>query len=311
MKRVLLTGASGFIGSKCILPLLKRDFEVHAVVHSSERRDDLSGVSWHQADLLNREQIFGLVSKVEPTHLLHLAWYAEPGKYWTSTENLRWVQASLDLFEAFALAGGQRIVVAGSCAEYEWGDDEPCAETQTPLKPATLYGACKHALRIMLDAYAAQAGLSAAWGRVFFLYGPSEYEQRLVPSVIRALLRNETARCSHGQQVRDFLYVGDVAEAFVALLDSEVRGAVNIGSGHAVRLEDVITEIARQLDRPELIQLNAIPAAPGEPRVLLADTERLSNELNWRPEFDLRAGLEQTIAWWRLRETAAAPVFDA
>ena len=299
MKKVLITGASGFIGHHCLSHLARRGYEIHAVSSKGAPFVDANNVTWHRVDLLKREQVFEVVADVQPTHLLHLAWYAVPGKYWTSTENFRWVQASLDLFQAFASVEGKRIVAAGSCAEYEWGSDEPCSETKTPLNPATLYGACKHALRIMLEAYAAQANVSAAWGRIFFLYGPREYESRLVASVIRSLLRGEPARCSHGRQVRDLLYVEDVAGAFVRLLDSDVRGAVNIASGHAVALKDVVGQIGERLNRSDLVKLNAVPAPANEPRYLVADVKRLSEELSWRPEHDLHDGMNKTIVWWQ------------
>ena len=305
MKRVLVTGASGFIGSHCLPALVKRDFEVHAVARK-EQEHESSAVHFHRLDLLDRDKIFELVSRVKPTHLLHLAWYAVPTKYWTSEQNLRWVQESLALFQAFVAAGGRRIVGAGSCAEYEWGGAQPLSERATPSKPSTLYGTCKHALQIILENYASQTGVSAAWGRIFFLYGPREYEARLVASVIRALLRGETARCSHGEQVRDFLYVEDVAEAFVALLDSEVQGPINIGSGKSIKLRDVTDEIGRQLDLPNLIQLNALPSSPDEPSVLVANVERLTNELKWKPVYGLQEGIEKTIAWWRSHQLSAS-----
>lgn len=301
MKRVLLTGATGFVGRHCPPALVSAGFEVHAVSSQPPPADAPEGVVWHEADLLARDKGAEVVAAVRPTHLLHLAWYAEHGKFWTSIENFRWVQASLDLFRAFAEAGGRRVVAAGSCAEYEWGGAEPCLEGVTPLKPATLYGACKHALRVMLEAYAAQVGLSAAWGRVFFLYGPHERPHRLVASVTRSLLRGEEARCTHGEQVRDFLHVVDVAEAFVALLDSEAESAINIASGRAVALKDVINEIGDRMNRRELVRLGAVAAPAGEPRLIVADTKRLVEEVGWRPRLGLGAGLDETIAWWRER----------
>lgn len=306
MKKVLVTGATGFIGHHCLPLLAARGYEVHAVSSKAVPRVDEKNVAWHEVDLLKREQVFEVMSAVAPTHLLHLAWYAVPGKYWTSTENFRWVQASLDLFEAFASAAGRRIVTAGSCAEYEWGFGEPCSETTTPLKPATLYGACKHSLRIILEAYAAQTGLSAAWGRIFFLYGPREYESRLVASVTRSLLQGGEARCSHGRQVRDLLYVEDVADAFVHLLDSDVRGAINVASGVPVALKDVVGEIGERLNRPDLVHLNAVPASANEPPYLVADVRRLREELGWRPRHDLHDGLNKTIVWWQQSESSAS-----
>ncbi|HMF58148.1 MAG TPA: NAD-dependent epimerase/dehydratase family protein, partial [Pyrinomonadaceae bacterium] len=170
MKRVLLTGASGFIGRHCLTALSERGYEVHAV-WSKERAgvDTMPGSHRHKADLLDSAQVTSLLEQVRPTHLLHCGWYAVPGKYWTATENFRWVESSLHLLQTFAAMGGQRAVGVGTCAEYDWRYGY-CSERLTPLNPATTYGACKHALQLMLDALSKQTGLSAAWGRLFFLY---------------------------------------------------------------------------------------------------------------------------------------------
>jgi len=303
MKKVLLTGASGFIGRHCLPALIAHGYEVHAV--SSRPRaapvEDMSDcVHWYQADLLDAAQVSALLARVEPTHLLHSAWYAVPGAYWAAPENFRWVEASLHLAQTFVARGGQRVVVTGSCAEYDWRYGY-CSEQVTPLRPATVYGICKHALQLMLDALCKQKNVSAAWGRLFFLYGQHEYAERLVASVIRALLQEQVARCSHGGQIRDFLYVHDAADALVALLDSDVNGAVNIASGTPVMLRQVVEEIAVQLGRPDLIKLGALPAPEHEPRLLLADVARLRDEVKWSPQYDLASGLAETIDWWKIQ----------
>jgi nucleoside-diphosphate-sugar epimerase len=184
--------------------------------------------------------------------------------------------------------------MAGSCAEYDWKFDY-CSELFTPCRPATLYGACKHGTQVLLDAWSRQAGLSSAWGRIFFLYGPGEYPSRLVPSVISSLLRNEPARCTHGNQVRDFMHVADVAAAFVKLLGSDVKGAVNIASGVPTPLKDVIHAIADHLNKRDLVQLGAVPAPAGEPDALVADIGRLRDEVGFRPRYGLKQGIAQTI----------------
>jgi nucleoside-diphosphate-sugar epimerase len=296
MKRVLVTGATGFIGRHSLPRLLESGYEIHAVGGQRVPETPSRDIVWHRANLLEPVEVAALVDKVRPSHLLHFAWYAVPGKYWTAPENLEWVKATVSLMLAFERAGGQRTVMAGSCAEYDWKFDY-CSESFTPCRPATLYGSCKHATHILHDAWSRQSGISSAWGRIFFLYGPGEHPSRLVSSVIHSLLRDEPARCTHGNQIRDFMHVEDVSGAFVTLLGSEVRGPVNIASGTAIALRDVVHAIADYLRKRELVQLGAIPVPAGEPGVLIADVGRLRDEVGFRPRYELKKGIEQMIEY--------------
>lgn len=163
----------------------------------------------------------------------------------------------------------------------------------------------QHAFQILLAAFGKQTKLSAAWGRLFFLFGPHESAERLVASAIRSILLEQPARCSHGEQIRDFLYVQDAADALVALLDSVVEGPVNIASGEPITVAAVVREIGKQLERPNLVQLGAWPASPDEPPLLLADVTRLRDEIGWRPRYDLASGLAETIDWWQAQREGA------
>lgn len=306
LKKILVTGASGFIGRHCLPFLQARGYEVHAVSSKATETEGSASLTWHKADLLDANQVTRILAEVEPSHLLHLAWYGVPRKYWTSTENFRWVTASLNLLQSFTRNGGERIVVGGTCAEYDWHNSH-CSEYTTNLLPATVYGASKHALYMILNAYAREHKLSAAWGRLFFIYGPHEYPDRLIPSVIGSLLQNEAVPCSYGNQQRDFLYVADAAAALVSLLDSEVTGPVNIASGQAVALKTIVCKIAEKLGLADSVVLDAIPAAAGNPPLLVANVERLQKEVGWVPQLGLDRGLDLTIEWWKqyLQEQSA------
>jgi nucleoside-diphosphate-sugar epimerase len=294
--RVLLTGATGFIGRAAIEPLREAGFEIHAVAR--RQLDTPADVTWHGSDLLDHEQIKRLMNAVEPSHLLHFAWYAEPGKYWTARENLDWLGASVALLQAFSLNGGRRAVMAGTCAEYDWNHGS-FDENLTPLIPSTLYGTCKHASQQVLNAYSRLYGLSSAWGRIFFPYGQHEHPARLVPSVIGALVEGRPALCTSGEQVRDFIHVHDAAGAFVALLASRVEGAVNIASGRGVAVKDIALGIGERLGRRDLVRLGVRPLLQGEPPILIADVRRLEEEVGWHSAVNIEDGLAATIDWWR------------
>lgn len=296
MSRVLVTGASGFIGSHCLEPLLARGYDVHAVA-SREIPFKLEGVTWHRADLLDDRERAAVVSRVEPTHLLHLAWFVAPGKVIDAVVNLDWTRASLGLYKEFVTCGGQRVVTAGSSYEYDWRFGY-CSEDVTPLAPDTVYGACKKALGDLVSAYAGACEVASAWARIFFLYGPREHPDRLVSSVVRSLLTDAPAMCSHGEQIRDYLYVEDVGDALASLLDSEVVGAVNVGSGRPIALKELVAAIGDKLGKPELIRLGAIPARANDAPLVLADVTRLADVVGWAPAYDIDAGLERTIHWW-------------
>lgn len=298
MKRVLVTGASGFIGRHTLSGLLSRGYEVHAVFSNSLLHVD--NIFSYPCNLLDTMQTSQLMKEIAPSHLLHLAWYTYPGKYWTSAQNIDWVQASLHLLQEFIQQGGKRVVMAGSCAEYDWKNGF-CHEQETPLHPSTLYGVCKASLYQIFEAYTKQIGLSSAWGRLFFLYGPHEYPQRLVPSIIQPLLLKKIAPCSHGRQMRDFLQVEDAGDAFAALLDSQVQGAINIASGQPLTLKEVINKIAVRLEGEKYVHFDAIPSAKNDVPYLVADITRLLCELKWHPKYSLDEGLDATIAWWKQR----------
>ena len=342
MSRVLVTGAGGFIGRHTLVPLAAAGFEVHAATSrpledgfpaaparpgggaeesDGALRELAPRVRWHRADLLAPGAAAALVEEVEPTHLLHMAWYTEPGVYWSALKNLDWLPASLQLLRAFGERGGRRAVLAGTCWEYAWELRTHCVEEApepvadgaergvadgsapgrppTEMRPATLYGAAKHALHVVAERWAAQTGVELAWGRIFYTYGPHEHPARLVSAVARALLRGEEVPCTHGTQVRDYLYVLELGAAFAALLDSAVAGAVNMACGEPVRLADVVAAIAIAAGRPELVRLGALPQRAGEPERLTADVERLRVEVGWRPSIGLAEGAARTVAWWR------------
>jgi nucleoside-diphosphate-sugar epimerase len=297
--RVLVTGAAGFIGARCLPDLARRGFEVHAV----SSRERFGGADWHRADLLDPAEARAVVERIRPTHLLHLAWETTHGAFWSSPRNLDWLAASLHLARAFAEMGGRRAVVAGTCAEYRWGDPV-CREGVTPLEPATLYGAAKHALHVALSAYLRDAGVVLVWGRVFLLHGAGEPTGRLVPSVATAMLEGRPAACTHGRQVRDLLHADDVSSAFGALVAGDVEGAVNVASGVPVTLAEVVETLGDITGRRDLIRFGALEAPAGEPSELVADARRLRDEVGWSPRHGLREGLERTVDALRPRISA-------
>jgi nucleoside-diphosphate-sugar epimerase len=302
MPRVLVTGGAGFIGLPLVAELARRGWEVHAL-STRDRPSTLSDVRWHRLDLAESATVDEMMCALAPERLVHLAWYTKPGSSWHAAENVLWVERSLHLIRSFVRHGGRRMLVLGTCAEYDWSAAEgPLEEYGSCLEPRTLYGVTKDALRRLARAYAEQEGVQLAWARPFLLYGPREKPERLVPALILSLLAGKVVATSSGEQVRDFMHVEDVAAAVAALLDSTVVGDINIATGSGVTVNEVIEQVVELTGRSGLVNRGGLPERPGEPPFLVADITRLRDEVGFRPSWTLEAGLAATLRWWKLRE---------
>lgn len=299
--KVLLTGATGFIGSHLARLLVKQGCEVYALVRPGSNlwriKDIEAQLHLVWGDLLNLDQVQVQLKAVKPELCIHAAWYVEPGRYLMAPENISILQASLNLVSQLIALKCPRFVGLGTCFEYDLSAGY--LSEKSPLKPHTLYAASKLALQIVLEQMASTTEMKSVWLRLFYQYGPFENKQRLVPSVICALLQNRVVQVTKGEQVRDFLHIQDVVAAIWAVAQSNLSGPVNIGSGQPVTVREVVTKIGTLLKRPELILLGALPYHPTEPMFVCANNQRLVEETTWQVHLELEQGLQYTIEWWQ------------
>lgn len=289
--KILITGASGFVGKPCYDLLKSLGYDVIGT-----RFKPLQGAEFYPIDLtrIPYDKYFrDLMLDIQPTHLLHSAWNVKPG-YRDSPENIEWLISSLKLVKDFFECGGQRAVTIGTCFEYD-PEASIRVEYDNDISPDTLYGECKKSMYEVLASYAETHNFSYAHARLFYLYGIDEAPNRLVPSVINSLLADQRAKCSHGNQIRDFLYIKDVARALSTLLLSELPGVLNIGSGEGITIKELVNLIADEMGKPDMIDFGAIASPLNDPETVIADTWFLNEVLEWSPKYTLKEGIKEVI----------------
>jgi len=257
-KRVLLTGATGFVGRQVVAALCKADVDLLLVVRDdSESRLSLASV----ADIVLTRDLFkesaewwaAVCQSVDV--VIHAAWYAEPGAYMQSPKNLDCFAGTLQLASGCVKAGVQRFVGIGSCSEYDMRVGH--LSIDTPLRPTTPYARAKAATFLALSTLLPQQGIAFAWARLFYLYGEGEDARRLVPYLRARLSAGEPAELTSGTQIRDYLDVADAGAQIAALALGTVCGAVNICSGHAQTVRELAEQIADEYDRRDLLRFGA------------------------------------------------------
>jgi len=287
--RILITGASGFVG-RAVLRHLPDD-DLHCVSRSRQ------GENWYTADFSNVAEASAVVRDVHPDILIHCAWETEHGAFWHASSNELWADAGKEMLAAFKEVGGQRVVVTGTCAEYPFLD-RPLREEDAESAPSTTYGAAKLSLLRFLE----KQDLSFAWPRIFHCYGPGENPARFVPLVCRALSEGRAIETTSGKQMRDFIEVDDLARAIAHLAHAKLQGAINLGSGETTTLGEISSRVVKIAGAPDLVQLGALPDSASDSAILVPDLSRQTHELGFAPKITLQEGLSRAFKYWAREE---------
>jgi UDP-glucose 4-epimerase len=301
-KRLLVTGASGFIGGRLCRRAVEQGATVHAV---SRRREGASGgISWERADVTDHGAVEALVRRCRPDAVIHLASEVSGGRGRDLV--LPMLQANLvaavNVMLACSTVGCRRLVLAGSMEEPDLGD--PNAVAQSP------YAVAKWGTLAYARFFHALYDLPVVHLRVFMVYGPGQHDVRkLVPYVTLSLLRGQAPELTSGAREVDWIYVDDVVEAFLrAAAAEEAEGAsLDIGSGELLTVRRLVGRLREAVGTDIEPTFGAISDRRLE-RVRVADPSRAAEVIGWRPVTPLDEGLERTVDYYRSRLDAVPPV---
>lgn len=304
---VVITGATGFLGSAVLAELLEAGVRVTALLRPDSNCARLAGQQGFEILTYSRlldEKTVHTLSESKPNIFIHCGWRgvgnSERNETFQITSN---IPMTLDAIELAAAAGCQQWIGLGSQAEY--GNQNCRMSEDTPLCPTTLYGKAKVAAGVAALALCDAHKLAGVWLRVFSTYGPDDAPHWLIPYVIREFLSGRTPKLTRCEQLWDYLFVADAARAIVAVTDGTTSGVFNVGSGSARPLKDYVEAIRRELGLSLEPAYGAVPYRPDQVMHLEADIARLCGATNWRPEVSLARGIELTVAFERRRAALA------
>ncbi|HEX6232722.1 MAG TPA: NAD(P)-dependent oxidoreductase [Jiangellaceae bacterium] len=297
-ERVLVTGAAGFIGSALCRALVQSGAEVHATSRSRRTSDD--PVSWWQVDLSRPEAVAGVLRRVKPGIVFHLASHVSGNRALeavlaTVRDNLL---ATINVLTAACEMDKPRVIMAGSMEECDIGE-----ANAVPVSP---YAAAKTAASTYARMFHGLYALPVVNLRIFMVYGPGQHDTaKLVPYVTTSLLRGEPPRLSSGRREIDWIFVDDVVAAFLAAAQAPRADGqtVDVGSGELITVRSIVERIAELVGGSTRPVFGALNDRPVEHR-RVADVARSAEIIGWRPRTIVADGLVQTVQWFRARYEA-------
>ena len=287
--KVVLTGATGFIGKPGLELLLKHGHEVLALSRQADTSSFHGGkesLRWHVCDLAVPETWQQAVRDFAPDGCLHLAWEGIPD--YGLDQSLRNLTMGSRLVDGLIQSGCSHFVMSGSCWEY--GKVSGLVREEMDSVEPGVFAASKNALRGIAEALCRGSGASMAWGRVFYPYGPAQKSVSLLPTVCRAISEGKPPSLKTPGAANDFLYVDDTAEALILLLEKKASGIYNIGFGKPEAVGKMADMLLALVGREAMFNLTEASAANG----FWADTSKL-NALGWQPRISLEEGLQRTF----------------
>ena len=269
--RILITGATGFVGRQVLKALQNQTNNITLVVRPGwkDKVENPKGIAkvFETKDLFKESAKWWANTCKNIDIIIHLAWYAEPGKYLMSDKNLDCLTGTLNLAKGAIEASVRRFIGIGTCLEYDLKSG--ILSIDTPLMPLTPYAATKAAAYLALSQLLFQKNIEFAWCRLFYLYGENEDERRLV-SYIRSRIENGyNAELTSGLQVRDYMDIKDAGKKIALVSISHSKGPINICSGIPITVREIAEKIADEYGRRDLLQFGARSNNLNEPPLIL------------------------------------------
>lgn len=303
MRKILITGAAGFIGSNLINTLLKQECEI-AVINRSFKEHN-NPIKQYIGDITDYEFVLETVKDFQPTNIFHLAAYKERS---ARVEDIRTslsinLTGTLNLYEALLnINCVSSVVTLGTTDEY--GDSTSPYTENLKEKPSTAYGFSKLCVSKLSEFFFKNFDLPVTVFRPTIAYGPHQGMDMFIPSLINTLVKDNFYQMTKGEQIRDFIYISDLVDAMIFIDDKEkFKGEIfNIGSGESIKIRTVAELIAKELDKNHLLKIGAIEYREREIMHYKTSIEKATKIMNWSPKISFEKGIKLTIEYYNNKD---------
>jgi nucleoside-diphosphate-sugar epimerase len=246
MRKLIVTGSSGILGRRLIELLSDSDFEVYAFYHKNDSViKSAQNIKKVSCDIFDENAVNLLVKEIAATDLIHLAWTTKHDKYADSISNFDWLKASFNLLKSFGENGGKKFVGVGTCMEYSWGGNGLLVEESSANNPNTIYGKCKVNFKNIAKDYCEKLGIEFCWGKIFFLFGEGEDQNKFISSIIHSAFNAKEINCRNPNVLRDYISTQNAAEILANILKKNVCGEFNVSCGNVYSLRDLVSLILK------------------------------------------------------------------
>ncbi|MCW2586901.1 MAG: hypothetical protein JWN55_2417 [Frankiales bacterium] len=302
---VLVTGATGFLGSHLTSRLLEEGADVHALtstvsaVYPQRLLPVRERITLHEGSLADRSAMDALAEQVRPRLIFHLGAYTHVGKSWQRVDECVQVnvQGTVNLLQALARFGFDKFVYTGTSEIY--GDVDVPFREDGPVNPISPYSVSKYAGERYCRMFHQGKGWPLVMVRPFNAYGPAQSPDRIIPEIIVRALKGQPLLMTQGKQTREFNFASDLAAGFLAAgLHGRPGRLYNLGCGEEVSMRDLAATVLKLMNDPVEAQFGALPDRPTEIWRMYADSSRARTELGWSPQVGLAEGLQRTISWY-------------
>ena len=299
-KRILITGASGFIGTNLLIALTQQNVDIAVI----DRHDKLKfdKVKKYIGDICDYSFVEKAISDFQPSKVFHLAAY----KKRSSTVNDMSLAikvnllGTINLYQALLnISALESIVTLGTTDEY--GEINPPFKESLIGMPSSNYGFSKFCVTKLSEFFYRNFKLPVVILRPTIAYGPHQGQDMFIPTLIKTLLNNNKYEMTPGDQIRDFIYISDLIEAIITVSNntSYLGEIFNIGNGSPIKIKEIAISIAKQLDKEQFLYIGAISYRDREIMHYNISMDKIFNNSEWKPKVSLEKGLNQTIKYYQ------------